>query len=145
MPRAGFRVAPALRATLRRYAYRPPAPDRTQRDRGAGRVVLASVMRSEGAPPWQRILALLPPEEAAAVLALEAMPQGFGGAPIDDATRARRLAFLAAALDAGAESSLLEALGAMERGAREAHPDASDRWARAGREIEEMGGHPCPE
>jgi hypothetical protein len=144
IPRAGFRAPASLRAQVRRFAHRAPDGESVRRDRGAGRAALCDAARGQDAAWWQRSLAQLPADEAAAVVALAALPGGPPGEAEDPTARARRTEFVAAVLDAGGGAALTEALGAMERGAREGACSPADRWARAGREIEELRRRSCP-
>jgi hypothetical protein len=127
-PRPGFRPSGSLRATLRRLAAEPPPAPPLDRDRGEGRRLACAAL---SACPTLRSawLAALSAEEAAAVLALEALPPGADTpaceVPPDVLARALPLD----------EPDLTSALGAMARGARDG---GRDPWARAGREAAEL-------
>lgn len=142
LPRRGYRASTALRASLRRLAVLRSDVDGalSARDRDEGREILRDVTGGEDAIDRASLLATLAPRERAAITA------GDGARPIepvvDGARRARRIAFVRAAVASGAAHELCEALGGMERGAR---GEGADRWARAGRECAAMWERACRE
>jgi hypothetical protein len=105
-------------------------PERDARDRGEGRRLVCVACRAEGGPVRAEALARLEPDEAAAVVALDAVLVVDAASAGD---RAWTTSLVRAALAAGAGPELTRALGAMARGAR--GEDHGCPWERAGREL----------